>query len=89
MRKPRLKTTKILKEAIQIEQLPPMVPRPLACDFALLSARTFIRAEEKGLLRAFKGSSKQAPVSYRKAELLRYLGIVDEKPAPRRRRAAA
>ena len=87
MKKSRHKTTKVLTEAIRVEQLPPMVPRPLACDFGLVSPRTLIRAEQRGELHPYK-RSKQA-VSYRKSEILAFFGIVDEKPTPRRRHATA
>jgi hypothetical protein len=73
MRKPKYKTTKVLREAIRIEQLPPMVPRPLAADFALLSVRTLIRAEKEGLLHPKKRNRQS--VSYDKDELLAFLGI--------------
>ena len=72
MRKPKLKTSKVLKVAISVEQLPPLVPRGLAADFALVNERTLIRAERKGLLSPIKRNLRT--VSYRKDELLKYLG---------------
>jgi hypothetical protein len=67
------KTPKVLKIAIGVEQLPPLVSRPLAADFALVNVRTLIRAERKGLLSPIKRNART--VSYRKAELLKFLGI--------------
>ena len=89
MKKPYQKTRAALEQAISVEQLPPLVPRPLAADFSLLTIRTLARAEERGELRPIKRNARS--VSYRKEDLLAYLGLTassKEKPAKRRRAAA-
>jgi hypothetical protein len=87
MRKPYQKTRAALAtwKAITVEQLPPLVPRPLAADFALLTIRTLARAEERGELRPIKRNARS--VSYRKEDLLAYLGLTassEKKPVQRR-----
>ena len=67
------KTRKVLERAIPIESLPALVPKQLACDFSLLTARTLDRAVEKGLLTPVKRNARS--VSYRKEDLLAYLGL--------------
>jgi hypothetical protein len=76
MRKARSKTSRVLKVGIKVEQLPALVPRSLAADFALLTERTLLRAERKGLLSPIKRNLRT--VSYRKEELLKFLGIEEE-----------
>ena len=65
--------SKVLERAIPVESLPALVPKPLACDFSLLTPRTLTRAEQKGLLRAVKRNSRT--VSYHRDELLKFLGF--------------
>ena len=92
-RKPKTATRKVLPRAVELSQLPYLVPRPLAMDFSLLDERTFVRAEERGLLNAVK-RNKQS-VSYLKSELLAFLGlaadgsIIGSKSASRHRAATA
>ena len=71
-RKPRQKPG-LLDRAIEIWQLPPLTPRPLAVKFSTLSERTFMRAEAKGLLHPIKRNSQA--VSYDRRELLKFLGL--------------
>jgi hypothetical protein len=68
-----VKTRNLLKKAIGIEQLPVLVPRAVAADFGILSKRTLIRAEQDGRLTPIRRGSQA--VSYRREELLRFLGI--------------
>ena len=75
------RTRKLLKTAIEIQQLPALVPRQIACDFSLLHPRTFARAEERGELQAVKRNSRS--VSYHKADLLAFLGITPSKKGKR------
>jgi hypothetical protein len=67
------KVRKLLDRAIEISQLPPIVSRPLAVNFSGLSSRTFRRAEAAGLLAPVKRN--RSSTFYRRADLLRYLGI--------------
>jgi hypothetical protein len=72
------KTRRVLERAIPVESLPPLVPRSLACDFSLLTPRTFDRAVEKGLLTPVKRNSRT--VSYHRDELLKFLGFAVASP---------
>ena len=54
MKKPFQKTRAALERAVTIEMLPPLVPRPLASDFSLLTIRTLQRAEARGELQPVK-----------------------------------
>ena len=67
------KTRKVLERAIPIESLPALVPKQLACDFSLLTARTLDRAVEKGLLTPVERIARS--VSYHKDEVLKFLGF--------------
>jgi len=73
MRSPSFKTRRVQERAITVEQLPPLVPRWLAVAFSLMTVRTLQRAEELGLLVPIKRNSRS--VSYRKENLLAYLGL--------------
>jgi hypothetical protein len=58
--------------AITVAQLPPLVPRPLAAVFGLVSRRTLWRAEIDGQLTPVRRGNS---VSYKKEQLLKFLGI--------------
>ena len=64
---------KLRDRAIRTEQLPPIVSRTLAAEFALCSRRTLIRAEGSKLKPILVGGT----VHYTKANLLKFLGIDD------------
>jgi hypothetical protein len=83
------KVRALLERPIEIEELPPIVPRPVAAAFSLLNPRTLLRAEEEGKLTPIK-RGKQS-VSYRRDELLRFLGLTKSKaePPPLHQRAKA
>ena len=66
-------TKRVLKTAIRIEQLPELIARPLAADFACVNPRTLMRAERRGELTPIKRNRKT--VCYRKSDLLEFLGI--------------
>jgi hypothetical protein len=74
----REKTRRVLERAIPVESLPPLVSKALACDFSLLTPRTFDRAVEKGLLTPVKRNSRT--VSYHRDELLAFLGFAVARP---------
>ena len=70
--KPRKKPG-LLDKAIEIWQLPPLVSRQIAVKFSDLSERTYMRAEQKGLLHPINRNSQS--VSYDRRELLKFLGL--------------
>ena len=90
LKQPKPATRKLLPRAVELWQLPHLVPRPLAMDFSLLDERTFVRAEERGALHPIK-RNKQT-VSYLRSELLAFLGLAEDgsiarsKPAISKRR---
>jgi hypothetical protein len=79
----------LIKRAITVEDLPPMVPRKLAAQFGLVTPRTLKNHEfPKGPLHPIRRNSRS--VAYRKEEILEFFGIIEPKPQPqpkRRRRA--
>lgn len=68
----------LLNQAIEVSQLGPLVPRPVAVKFSNLSERTFRRAELGNQLTPIKRNSQS--VSYRKEQLLAFLGLVTSRP---------
>lgn len=72
-RKPSSKTRRLLETPIEVDMLPPYVPRAVAVDFSQLCARTFLRAERQGLLKPIRRGVQA--VSYERSDLLRFLGI--------------
>ena len=81
----------MIERAIQLEELPVVVPRRLAAKFAAMSTRTLQNYEApKGPLNPIKRNSRS--VSYHRSELLKFLGIDEPTKAvsvPQRRRAKA
>jgi hypothetical protein len=76
-----------LKELLTVEELPPLVPRPLAAKFGFMSTRTLKNHEApKGPLNPIKRNARS--VSYLKEELLAFLGISEPAKLPKGRRAA-
>lgn len=83
------KSNAFVERAIQIEELGPLVRGPLAAKFAQMSRRTLKNYEHpNGPLHPVKRNSRS--VSYRKEELLEFLGLTEQttKRRPRRRVAA-
>jgi hypothetical protein len=62
----------LLDRPIEVSQLPPFVPRGIASAFSLLSTRTLLRYEGKGLTPIRRGRQS---VCYERGEFLRWLGI--------------
>lgn len=67
------KARKLLDRAIEVNQLPPVVSRPVAVLFSGLSSRTFRRAERTGKIVPIKRN--RSSTFYRRSDLLAYLGI--------------
>jgi hypothetical protein len=63
----------LLSRPIEAWQLPLRIPRALAAEFAGVHPRTLVRAERRGLLKAYYRNSRV--VLYDRAELLHFLGI--------------
>ena len=68
-----MKSRFLLERPIEVSQLPPLIPRPTAADFALLSRKTLIRAEQKGQLTPIRRGDQN--VSYERSQFLRFLGL--------------
>jgi hypothetical protein len=68
-----LQLSMLQPQAITVEMLPPLVPRPVAAVFGLISKRTLQRAELAGRLTPVRRGAQN--VSYKKEELLKFLGI--------------
>ena len=73
MKKANPKTRNLLEKAITIDQLPAVVPRPVAADFSVLSKRSSIRAEKEGRLKPIRRGPQS--VGYLKEDFLRFLGL--------------
>jgi len=71
----------LIERAIQVEELPPLVPRPLAAKFGFVSTRTLANYEGRGLT-PIKRNARS--VSYRREELLEFFGL-KESTQPKRR----
>jgi hypothetical protein len=69
---------KLLKKSIELSQLPPLIPRPIAARFACVSPKTLARAEKAGHLTPIKRN--QTNVAYDRGEFLRFLGIEPAAP---------
>lgn len=63
-----------------------MVPRPLAARFACLSTRTLKNHEGKDLTPIRRNARS---ISYRREQLLEFLGLTEPQPKRRPRRRAA
>jgi hypothetical protein len=72
----------LIERAIQVEELSPLVPRPLAAKFGLLSTRTLKNHEGRGLTPIRRNARS---VSYRREELLAFLGLTESQPQSKRR----
>jgi hypothetical protein len=59
----------LIERAIQVEELPPLVPRPLAARFGFVSTRTLKNHEGRGLT-PIKRNARS--VSYRKKDCSRF-----------------
>ena len=75
VRKPNVKTRLLFETPIRLEQLPVLVPRAVAADFAVVSVRTLMRAERDGKLTPIRRGDQA--VSYRRDEFLKFLGITE------------
>jgi len=71
-KKLRPKTRALLERAISVEQLPPLIPRPVAADFIPCSVRTLIREEKAGRLNPIRRGQN---ISYERSAFLAWLGI--------------
>ena len=71
-----MKTRLLLERPIQREELPVLIPRGVAADFAVCSKRTLIRAERDGKLTPVRRGNQS--VSYRRGEFLKFLGISED-----------
>jgi hypothetical protein len=81
------KNNLLVERALTVEELPPLVPRPLAAKFGFMSTRTLKNHEApKGPLNPIKRNARS--VSYLKEELLAFLGISEPAKLPKGRRAA-
>jgi hypothetical protein len=80
---PKFKSA-LIERAIQVDELGPLVPRPLAAKFGFVSTRTLKNNEwPKGPLNPIKRNARS--VSYRKEELLEFFGLTE--PTAKRRPA--
>jgi hypothetical protein len=79
MKKKMNPKTKLLPpRAISIEQLPYIVPRPVAADFVPCHRRTLARAEMLGQLTPVRRGTQN--VGYLKTEFLSWLGLKSPEP---------
>ena len=79
-----IQSAHLIERAIQVEELGPLVPRPLAAKFGFVSTRTLKNNEwPKGSLHPIKRNARS--VSYRKEELLEFFGLTE--PTTKRRPA--
>src|SRR4030095_14902255 len=76
----------LLDRPIEVSQLPPFVPRGIASAFSLLSTRTLMRYEGKGLTPIRRGRQS---VCYERGEFLKGLEIKDTPGSAPRYTAAA
>lgn len=67
------KSRMLLARPVETAQLPPIVPRSVAADYALVSVRTLQRFERKGYLTPIRRGLQG--IVYKREELLRLVGI--------------
>ena len=81
------KSPLLIERAIQIEELPALVPRTMAARFGAMSTRTLKNHEApRGPLNPVRRNSRS--VSYLREELLAFLGIPEPVKLSKGRKAA-
>jgi hypothetical protein len=78
MRQLNVKSKMLPPKAISLEQLPHLIPRAVAADFAVCHRRTLARAEMLGQLTPIRRGQN---ISYRRDQFLQWLGIELPEPA--------